>query len=317
MNYVKLNLKLFASNPNTTSEIPAEVRTYYSDYLIDNAKPNLVHCQFGQKNTVPKNGGKHISFRRFMPFSNFSTQLNEGITPSGGKISVTEVTATLSEYGFFVTLTDMLTLTSVDNTVLEATKLLGNHAGSSLDSVTKEILNGGTNVMYSGGVSARSSLDAECKLSVDDIYKASRFLKSQNAPKIDGSYVAIIHPDVAYDLMRNPEWVEVTKYDASTKLFDGEIGKLAGIRFVESAEAKTFITSTLKVYSTMVLGANAYGVTQLEGGGIKTIIKQLGSSGASDPLDQRSTVGWKAWHTAERLVENYMIRIESASTFSV
>ena len=65
-----------------------------------------------------------------------------------------------------------------------------------------------------------------------------------------------------------------------------------------------------------VIGANAYGVTEIEGGGLKTIIKQLGSAGTSDPLDQRSTIGWKAFHTAERLVENYMIRIESASSFS-
>ncbi len=316
MNCSKLNLKLFASF-TTTADIPAEVKTYYSDYLIDNAKPNLVHCQFGQKNSVPKNGGKYISFRRFMPFSNSDVPLDEGITPLSGKLSVTEVTATLKEYGYYVTLTDMLVLTSIDNTVLETTKLLGNQAGTTIDALTREVLHGGTNVMYSGGVSSRNSLDINCKLTVDDVYKAARFLKSQNAPKIDGSYVAIIHPDVAYDLMRDPEWIEVTKYNAATKLFEGEIGKLAGVRFVETSAGKFYNTSTVRVYSTIILGANAYGVTELEGGGIKTIIKQLGSSGASDPLDQRSTVGWKAVHTAERLVENYMIRIESASTFSV
>ena len=316
MKLSKLNLRLFDMNTNKTEELPVEVRTYYSDYLIDNAKPNLVHDQFAQKNAIPKNGGKTVSFRRFMPFEKSTTRINEGITPNGGKLSVTEVTATIGEYGYFIALSDVLTLTSIDNTVLETTKLLGNQAGLTLDILTREVLNGGTNVMYSGGVSARASLDATCKISVDDIFKAARFLKSQNAPKIDGSYVAIIHPDIAYDLMRDPEWVEVAKYNGSTKLFEGEIGKLGGVRFVETSEAKTHTSNGLKIYNTMVIGANAYGVTELEGGGLKTIIKQLGSAGTSDPLDQRATIGWKAFHTAERLVESYMIRIESASSFS-
>ena len=88
------------------------------------------------------------------------------------------------------------------------------------------------------------------------------------------------------------------------------------MRFVESTEAKIFKEGNVSVYSTLVLGANAYGVTELEGGGLRSIIKQLGSGGTADPLNQRATAGWKAIKTAERLVENYMIRIESASSFN-
>ena len=70
------------------------------------------------------------------------------------------------------------------------------------------------------------------------------------------------------------------------------------------------------VYSTLILGANAYGVTELENGGLEHIVKQLGSAGTADPLNQRASAGWKATKTAERLVENYMIRVESCSTFA-
>lgn len=314
MENIKLNLTLFDSNPNTTTTLSEEMKTYYSDYLIDNAKPNLVHDQFGQKHNIPKNGGKTINFRRFVPFDKATDALTEGVTPNGGTLSVTSLTSTVAEYGYYVTLSDLLMLTSIDNTLVETTKLLGNQAGTTLDTITREVLNGGTNVMYSGGVSARSSINADCKLTVDDIYKAARFLKTQNAPKIDGSYVAIIHPDVAYDLMRDEEWIEAHKYAATTELFEGEIGKIGGVRFVETTEAKIFEGDT-PVYSTLVLGANAYGVTEVAGGGLKTIVKQLGSGGTADPLNQRATAGWKAIKTAERLVENYMIRIESASTF--
>ena len=315
-----LDLTLFNANPNTTadSNLSAEMKTYYSDYLIDNAKPNLVHDQFGQKHPIPKNGGKTIQFRKFVPFTKATEPLSEGITPDGGALSVTNVTATVDQYGYYVTISDMLMLTAIDNTLVETTKLLGAQAGSTLDTITREVLNGGTSVMYSGGKEARGELDENCKLTVDDIYKAARFLKTQNAPKIDGSYVAIIHPDVAYDLMRDEEWIDVHKYSSTSEIFEGEIGKLGGVRFVESTEAKIFAdggASSRDVYSTLVLGANAYGVTEVTGGGLQHIVKQLGSGGTADPLNQRATAGWKGTKTAERLVENYMVRIESASSF--
>lgn len=316
-----LNLQLFADlNTNTTlsAGLSDEMKTYYSDYLIDNAQPELVHDQFGQKHPIPKNGGKNIEFRKFVPFNKATKVLTEGVTPDGGSLSVTKIEATVDQYGYYVTLSDVLQLTSIDNTLVETTKLLGSQAGMTLDTVTREVINGGTNVMYSGGKSARAALDADSKLSVDDIYRAARFLKAQNAPKIEGGYVAIIHPDVAYDLMRNDEWIESHKYAATTELFEGEIGKIGGVRFVETTEAKIFAdggASNRDVYSTLVLGANAYGVTEIEGGGLQHIVKQLGSGGTSDPLNQRATAGWKAIKTAERLVENYMIRIESCSTF--
>lgn len=309
----------FDMNTQTTvtSGLSVEMKTYYSDYLIDNAKPNLVHDQFGQKHAIPKGGGKTIEFRKFTPFSKATTPLVEGVTPDGGSLSVTSLTATVHQYGYYITLSDILQLTAIDNTLVEATKLLGGQAGTTLDTITREVLNGGTSVMYSGGKEAREDLAEDSKLTVDDIFRAARFLKTQNAPKISGSYVAIIHPDVAYDLMRNEEWIDVHKYSATTEIFEGEIGKIAGVRFVETTEAKIFAKGAGEkdVYSTLVLGANAYGVTDISGGGLEHIVKQLGSGGTADPLNQRATAGWKAIKTAERLVENYMIRIESVSTF--
>ena len=71
---------------------------------------------------------------------------------------------------------------------------------------------------------------------------------------------------------------------------------------------------TLHLSRGIVLGDDAYGITEVEGGGLKHIIKQLGSAGTADALDQRATVGWKAVKTAERLVENYMVRIESCAS---
>ena len=155
-------------------------------------------------------------------------------------------------------------------------------------------------------------------LTVDAVRRAVRFLKVMNAPKINGNYVGIIHPDVSYDLMSDPKWVNVKTYSDPDGIYEGEIGQIEGVRFVETSEAKVFEgagASGVDVYSTLILGADAYGVTEITGGGLEHIVKQLGSAGTADPLNQRATAGWKATKTAERLVEQYMVRIETASTF--
>ena len=322
MKHFKYNLQLFAemnTNVTTSPGLSEEMKTYYSDYLIDNAIPKLVHDQFGQKHPIPKNGGKTIQFRKYNPLPKLTTPIQEGITPNGQSLNMTVIEATVAQYGGYVTLSDVLLLTAIDNNLVQATKLLGAQAGSTLDTITREVLNGGTNVIYSGDKSARTALDADSVLSVNDIKKAVRLLKSQNAEKIDGDWVGIIHPDVSFDLTNDPAWKDVKTYSDPSDLYEGEIGKLYGVRFVETTESKIWANAGSggrAVYSTLILGDNAYGVTELTGGGLEHIVKQLGSAGTSDPLNQRATAGWKATKVAERLVENYMVRIESASTFN-
>lgn len=321
----KVNLRMFADVTNATTSntsgnnLSAEMKTYYDSYLIDMAEPSLIHDQFGQKKPIPKNGGKTIEFRKYSQLPKALTPLTEGVTPNGSPMNVSTITASVNQYGDFIRLTDVLLLTAIDNNMVQATQMLGSQAGRTLDTITREVLNGGTSVQYaSGQVSARSSLTKAHKLTVEAIKRAVRALKTQNAAKIKGHYVGIIHPDVAYDLMNDPEWKDMNKYTTPDLQFEGEIGMIAGVRFVETTEAKIFAKAgagNIDVYSTLILGANAYGVTEVTGGGLETIIKQLGSGGTSDPLNQRATVGWKAIKTAERLVEEYMVRIETASTF--
>lgn len=407
LKYINMVLDMFGPTNKTTdttattgNDLSGEMKTYYSDYLIDNAEPELVHDQFGQKHPIPKNGGKQIEFRKYDSLPKALTPLAEGVTPNGQKLNMSTITAKVEQYGGYIEISDVLDLTAIDNNLLEATKLLGSQSGRTLDTITRDILNGGTNVQYGeNAVTRRSQLvggeaSGNHYLTVDCIRRAVRTLKVQNAPRIDGGYVAIIHPDVAYDLMNDPKWVNVHSYSDPQNIYTGEIGKIEGVRFVESSEAKIFhaedlasdsrtltvngavsgasvvtfdggtvaagalvgrsviignnavakvtanTTTTITldhnitcnddvliypgeagakgrdVYSTLVMGANAYGVTEVSGGGLQHIVKQLGSAGTADPLNQRATAGWKALKTAERLVEQYLVRIETASTFA-
>ena len=322
MKHLKYNLQLFAemnTNLTTSSGLTDEMKTFYSDYLIDNAIPKLVHDQFGQKHPIPKNGGKTIELRKYSPLPKMTTPISEGVTPDGQSLNMSTIEATVAQYGGYITLSDMLLLTAIDNNLVQATKLLGAQAGATLDTITREVLNGGTNVIFSGGKDAREDLDSSSLLTVDDVKKAVRLLKNQNAEQISGSWVGIIHPDIAYDLTNDPAWKDVKTYSDPSDIYEGEIGKIYGVRFVETTEAKVWAGAGAggrAVYSTLILGDNAYGVTEISGGGLQHIVKQLGSAGTGDPLDQRATAGWKATKVAERLVENYMVRIESGSTFN-
>ena len=326
LSYLPVILNLFAGNTNVTTDtgLSKEMKTFYSDYLIDMAEPNLVHDQFGQKHPIPKNGGKIIEFRKYDSLPKALTPLTEGVTPNGQKLSMSVITSNVQQYGGYIELSDILLLTAIDNNLVQATKLLGSQAGRTLDTITREVLNGGSNVQYAEGqVTARNALvggqaSGNHYLTVDAVRRAVRFLKVMNAPKINGSYVGIIHPDVSYDLMSDEKWVNVKTYSDPDGIYEGEIGKIEGVRFVETSEAKVFEgagASGVDVYSTLIMGSDAYGVTEITGGGLEHIVKQLGSAGTADPLNQRATAGWKATKTAERLVEQYMIRIETASTF--
>lgn len=316
-----LNLQLFAEmNTNVTGDsgLSVENKTFYDMTLIDEAQAELVHDQFAQKRPIPKNGGKKIEFRKFAALPKALTPLTEGVTPDGKKLSVSKIEAEVSQYGDYIVQSDVLELTAIDNTIVEATKILGRQAGLTLDTITRNILHAGTNVFYcpkgdGTAVESRAGLDNTCKLTVDVVKKVVAIMKKNNAPKINGDYVAIIHPYVAYDLMSDPEWIDAHKYAQPENLYTGEIGKVAGCRFVETSEAMIYDGG---VFGCLFLADGAYGVTEITGGGLETIVKQKGSAGTSDPLNQRSSIGWKAIKTAEILVEPYLMRVECKGAFS-
>ena len=337
-----LDMQLFADVTNTTgsnsagNNLSAEMKTFYDKVLLREAGPKLVHDQFGQKRDIPKGNGKTIEFRKFNQLPKALTALTEGVTPDGGALDVTSLTATVAQYGYFLRISDVLDLTAIDNVIVEATQLLGSQAGVTMDTVVRNQLVAGNNVLFcptvaSGtetAVTQRKNMNTTSQLTVKMIQKAVTLLKNNNVPDFNGDYVAIIHPSVAYDLKRDPEWVNAHQYAQPENLFTGEIGKIAGVRFVETTEAKVWNDSDCpvktaasgsdpavyySVFATLVLGKNAYGVTEVTGGGLETIVKPKGSAGTADPLDQRSTVGWKGIRTAKILLEQNMVRIESVS----
>ena len=217
--------------------------------LLDNAKPQLVHNQFAATKPLPTGGGKTVEWRKFGSFDKALTPLTEGVTPDGSGISVSYITKELAQYGDYTTVSDMLDLTAIDDVVLEITDRHGANMGLTLDTVTRNEIQQGKQVLYAPAigadgskteVTARGALTAACRLTSEMVAKAATQLKKMNAPTFDGKYVCILHPSVAFDLRQDEAWIAAHQYAAATELFSGEIGELHGVRFVETTEAKIF-----------------------------------------------------------------------------
>ena len=378
----------------------ASMKTFYDTELLENARPELIHTQFARKQALPAGRGKTVEWRKWNTLEDAGA-LTEGVIPTGQKFGQSAVTQAITQYGTYVSVSDQLELHAIDDVILGAAEELGASAGTTQDKLVRNVAAAGTNVQYCDkvgtngahtAVTSRAGLDTTAKLTPDEVNKAVTLLKKLKAPKIDGKYIAIIHPSVAYDLRSSEAWIEAHKYAGLTELFTGEIGELHGVRFVETTEAKIFrgddlaknsrtlsvngkvenaasvsfdggtvAANALKgryvlvggkrckvvgntasqltldtavtaadndviypgeggsqgcaVYGCLFLGKGAYGVVDLNDG-TEVIVKPRGSSGTADPLDQRSSVGWKGIHAAAILYDEYIVRVECGSSYS-
>lgn len=279
-------------------------------YVLENAKERLVFNQLGQKVKIPKGRTKTITFDKSKPLDVSTTALTEGVTPEGTQLSVTRITATPNQYGLYVSFTDEFDFYKYDPApeVLRIGKKLSDNAAETFDKLTLSVLKSCTNVQYAGGRTSLATITAADKFSVAEVRKAVRTLQQNKGEVIDDSYVCVVDPAIAYDLQGDTAWVNVKNYDPKD-LYNGEIGKLYGVRFVMTTQdlSETGAASGVSVHSAYFFAKNAYGSTAVQGN-IETIWKNKGSGGTADPLEQRSTAGWKGHHVAKILTAEWMVK---------
>ena len=228
-------------NKTTSAGVAPGVVDYYERTLVENARPEMVHGRDAQKRTLPEHNGKHVQFRRMIPYEACTEPLKEGVTPAGQEIQQTAFTAMVKPYGRHVELTDELNFYQLDNMHQEVAKLLSDQAALSLDTICRDAICAGMNVQYAGGKTARSAITAADKLTPAEIKKAVRTLRRNNCqPFEDGFYHAIVHPDAIYDLTADEQWIDVAKYQDKGKVERYELGCMYKVKFFESANAKVF-----------------------------------------------------------------------------
>jgi len=327
-----MSLQTFANpytNVTTDSALSDEMKVFYKTQLLQFMEPELLFEKFGKKVPIPQHTGNTIEFRYMSPLPVATSDLTEGVTPDGNKITMNAINESLHQIGYWVCLSDKLQWEAVDPIIAEVTKAEGRQAGKSIDTLIRDVVSAGSNVIYAPNYAAgtytentaRGTMDGTALMTVDLLIDAAAALEAQDAPTIDGEYVAIMHPYVAADLQKTQAWQDAQRYVHPEKIYKGEIGSIGNIRVIKNTRAKIVAnagavisgTDKYSIYTTMVLGADAYAVSELEGAGLEHIVKPLGSGGTADPLNQRSSVGWKAMRLAKRLIEQYMVRIETTS----
>lgn len=302
------------TNMTTSSALSAGMQTYYNRELLRTFEPNLVHLQFGDEHRMPPHSGLVMNMRKLIPLETNTKALSEGDPGESVMLAETEVTVQLQQYGEYARCTDKLDLTHLDMDIMRRTKLFGDAGARSIDAVVREELAKCANVIYAGGKASRAELTAADKLTSRELRKAVKTLKKNHAQTFGGYFVAIIGPDTMYDLQEDEAFVKVSQYQDKENIYTGEVGRLFGVRLVETTEAKIFEgtgADGADVASVIVLGQYAYGVTSLKGAKPRVIVKPAGSAGTADPLDQISTVGWKMDGFGAKLLQpEYAVRIE-------
>ncbi len=306
------------TNMTTSTGLTPGMQTYYNRELLRTFEPNLVHLQFGENYRMPMNSGITMNMRKMIPVAAKTTALEEGNPGDGKMLAEVAVTTTIQQFGDYARCSDWLDMVHLDENITRRVQRFGDAGARSVDALVRDELATCTNVIYAGGKTARAQLTAADKLTSRELRKAVRTLKKNLAEKFNGYYVAIVGPDTVYDLQEDDAWVKVSEYQDKENIYTGEVGRLFGIRFVESTEAKIFEgagASGADVASVIVLGRYAYGLTSLKGNKPRVVVKTAGSAGTADPLDQISTVGWKLDGFAAKLLQpEFAVRIECGFT---
>ena len=323
----------------TGSVLTNEMKTFYEMRMLDRAIAELYYCSLGWPATIPDNQGNVVDWRKVSALSAVTTALTPGVTPASEAFSVVNITATPSQYGAFIRLSDELQLRSIDPLVDEMSRALGEQAGLSADTLARDLYAASGTVQIADGVAARGSLAATNVLDGSEIAKAWATLVNANARGFDflGGRFAVVLSALAWkDLLDSAEMRNAAQQalprDDEHPLFSGKVFDYMGCRFFVSSNAKMVADagagSTVDVYLTLVIGRQAFGIAGIGAQGlaqrmdlgiggtgntvmpVDLIVKQLGYG--DDPLNQRSSVGWKGWQEEKELNAAFAVRIEHA-----
>ena len=324
----------YTGDVTTTNAMSSTLKTFYDTELLENARVELFYAQFAQKQSLPAGRGKTVEWRKWNTFAK-ADKLVEGVIPNGQTFGQSSITDTIEQYGTYATVSDQLDLHAYDPVILGATEEMGASMAETQETLIRNALLTGTNVMYCDNITLATGAVAstptapnqmEASSSVMSIMtpkmvnKVVTYFKKNRVPRINGKYYAVIHPSVAEDLRNSEAWIEVHKYAATGEIFNGEIGELHGMRFIENPFAPVLDgeyanKAGTKTYATYCFGKDAFGIIDPEGGAARMIVKSAGEVGG--PLEQFSTVGYKLeTNGAKMLYAERMVRLMSCSSYS-
>lgn len=349
------------ANAVSYGDISPRTAAYVVKQLLERAAPVLLIEKFGQAYPIPQNSTKSAKWRRYFLSGSTGaagsgsgafyvplalTPLVEGVTPSGNRLANVDYSVTLSQYGDYVTITDVVMDTHEDQVLQEAIDILGEQAAYTLETIRYNVLKAGTNVFRLGAagalVGARNLVNGPITLAVQrsittalNRQNARRFTKViSSSPNfrtepVEAAYVGLCHPDLETDIRSLPGFIHTKQYGTVTP-WESEIGSVEGVRYLSSTifapwadvGAATSGATTYRstggtywdVYPIIYLARDAFGIVPLKGKDSITPTVVNPKPAPGDPLGQRGTVGWKAWQAAVILQDAFMLRAEVCAT---
>jgi N4-gp56 family major capsid protein len=292
-------------------------------------RPEMYFDQFASvRATNATNPGASVKFTVFADLAAATTALGEAEDVTPVAMSDSQVTVTLEEYGNATVTTAKLRASSFLPVDPVAANAVGYNAGLSIDTIARNVLQAGTNVIYATGgtdtATARVDMDVDDTITAKDVRRAVAQLRGANVPTIGGNYVGFIHPDVSYDLRGITDasgWRDAYKYTNAMPIYNGEIGMFEGVRFMESPRAPLFAnayngsgaTGTGDSYGTLIMGQQALAKAVSLGGEYgeqPTIVYGT----VTDLLQRFRPVGWKHFVGYGVFRQEALRRIESSSS---
>jgi len=310
-----------SSNILTTGSLDS----YIYDTAIRNYQDKRFFLQFCKQYMKPA-GTTSVTVYSTKDMDGTSATLTEGTTPSSTAFTVTPQVLSLTQYGSRVEFSDIALEDAPIDILTEASFELGNDIARKLDKVCQDVIDAGTNVLYSAvgdASSARNQIDAGDIMTYELLAEAVSQLTASDAPTFGEGFVAVMHPHVWHDLATEAglgSIISPTVYTGGNNTkFTGEIGMLAcGVRVVLSSNVQFYAdasdgagsTGTIDVYPTYVFGQDAFASAM--SGGINTYYKPLGTG--DDFLNQRANISWKTRAGFGILKEEGLYRIETSSS---
>jgi N4-gp56 family major capsid protein len=308
-------------NLTTDDGFSPTMKVFAETSLLENSREANI---FGQFTTKQRIKGNTVEWRKWNKFPKATTPLKEGVIPSGQNFGMTVLTAKISQHGEYAAISDRLEAEAKDDVIVGATEEMGAAGGETKDILTRNVMSASTEIAYAPKVDSdgtetpvtdRAQVTSASVITPRFVAKVATWMKKNNVPKIDGKWIWIIHPSVAFDLRESNEWKEFHKYANVAPIYNGEIGELHGFKFIESNNCKVTKEGmgSAATYESYVFGRDAVGEVDPEGEGMELIIKGKEYGG---PLNQFSTVGFKFSHGAVILYpERFLLAVSGSSAY--
>lgn len=303
---------------DTTATLALALKAgYWNSKFLKELREELFFYDLGMKSPYPMNEGKVVHWIALADLT-AATSLSESFDPTAFSLSAGDVSATLTQYGGYVSMSDFLMDTEINTTMENIMERLGRHAAKTLDIVIRDsVFSAATCVKYGGTAVARNSIatDGSFDATVATVRKAVNFFQNANAMPVKGNdYAGIVHPDVVYDLQGDSNWVNAHLYTEKgvPNLYSGEVGSLYGVRFMRNTNALKMVASgsaSTDVYQSYYVADQGFGVSELYNP--QTIVK---NPLPSSPLNLTSTAGWKTAFATKQLKTSALLRYETGAS---